>query len=163
MKHFYHWPLTDVCVNHHCQRSQYFNTIPNFWNLFHCDSENTLDTIYVIIGPGSKWVRRSADKNLTTYALQWRHDEHDCVSNHQPCDCFLNRLFRCRSKRTSKLRVTGLCAGNSPVTGEFPAQMTSNAEKAFIWWRLHMINAHAPNCPDALQTTLTFMDFSPRF
>ena len=27
-----------------------------------------------------------------------------------------------------KLRLTGLCAGNSPVTGEFPAQMASYAE-----------------------------------
>ena len=36
----------------------------------------------------------------------------------------LNRLFRCRSKETSKFHVTGLCAGNSPVTGEFPAQRT---------------------------------------
>ena len=34
----------------------------------------------------------------------------------------LNRLFRRRSKKTSKLRVTGLCAGNSPITGEFPAR-----------------------------------------
>ena len=40
----------------------------------------------------------------------------------------LNRLFRHRSKKTSKLRVTGLCAGNSPEAGEFPAQMASNAE-----------------------------------
>ena len=31
-------------------------------------------------------------------------------------------------KKTPKLRVTGLCAGNSPVTDEFPAQMASNAE-----------------------------------
>ena len=44
------------------------------------------------------------------------------VPNHQP-----NRLFRHRSKKTSKLRVTDLCVGNSPVTGEFPAQMASNA------------------------------------
>ena len=29
------------------------------------------------------------------------------------------------------LRVTGLCAGNSSVTGEFPAQMASNAESFF--------------------------------
>ena len=36
-----------------------------------------------------------------------------------------------------KLRVTGLCAGNSPVTGEFPAQMASNAENVSIWWRHH--------------------------
>ena len=40
-------------------------------------------------------------------------------------------------KKTLKLRVTGLCAGNSPVTGEFPAQMTSNAENVPIWWRHH--------------------------
>ena len=35
------------------------------------------------------------------------------------------------------LRVTGLCVGNSPVTGEFPAQMASNAENISIWWRHH--------------------------
>ena len=40
-------------------------------------------------------------------------------------------------KDTSKLRVTGLCVGNSPVTGEFPAQMASNAENVSIWWRHH--------------------------
>ena len=39
-----------------------------------------------------------------------------------------NRLFRRRSKKTSKVRITGLCEGNSPVTGEFPAQRASNAE-----------------------------------
>ena len=39
--------------------------------------------------------------------------------------------------QTSKLRVTGLCAGNSPGTGEFPAQMASNAENISIWWRHH--------------------------
>ena len=48
------------------------------------------------------------------HTLQWRHNEHDSVSNHQPYDCLLNRLFRRRSKKTSNLRVTGLCVGNSP-------------------------------------------------
>ena len=43
-----------------------------------------------------------------------------------------------RSKETSKLRVTGLCEGNSPVTGEFPAQMASNAVNVSIWWRHHV-------------------------
>ena len=42
-----------------------------------------------------------------------------------------------RSKKTSMLRITGLCAGNSPGTGEFPAQMASNAENVSIWWRHH--------------------------
>ena len=41
------------------------------------------------------------------------------------------------SKKTSQLRVTGLCAGNSPVTGEFPAQMACNADSVSIWWRHH--------------------------
>ena len=39
--------------------------------------------------------------------------------------------------KTSKLRVTGLCGENSPETGEFPAQMASNAENVSIWWRHH--------------------------
>ena len=71
------------------------------------------------------------------WSLLWRHNWCDGVSNHQPHDCLLNRLFRRRSKKTSKLRVTGFCAGNSPVTGEFPAQMASNAENVSIWWRHH--------------------------
>ena len=47
----------------------------------------------------------------------------------------LNGLFRRRSKKTSKLRVTGLCVGNSPVTDEFPTQNASNAGNVSIWWR----------------------------
>ena len=72
--------------------------------------------------------------------LQWRHNERESVSNHQTHDCLLNRLFRRRSKKTSKLRVTDLCAGNSPGTGEFPAQMASYAENVSIWWRHHVIS-----------------------
>ena len=43
-------------------------------------------------------------------------------------------------KKKSRLRVTGLCAGNSPVTGEFPAQKASNAEKVSMWLRHHERN-----------------------
>ena len=68
--------------------------------------------------------------------LQWRHNGRDGVSNHQPHDCLLNRLFGRRSN-ISKLRVTGLCVWNWPGTGEFPAQMASNAENVSIWWRHH--------------------------
>ena len=70
--------------------------------------------------------------------FRWRHNECDGISNQPPHDCLLNRLFKHRSKKTSKLRVTGLWAGNSPVTGEFPAQIASNAEKVSylmrLWW-----------------------------
>ena len=40
-------------------------------------------------------------------------------------------------KKPSKLHVTGLCAGNSPGTGEFPAQMASYVENVSIWWHHH--------------------------
>ena len=75
--------------------------------------------------------------DLLNKRLQWRHNGRERVSNHQPHDCLLNHLFSPRWKKTSKLRVTGLCAGNSPVTGEFPAQMASDAENVSIWWCHH--------------------------
>ena len=75
--------------------------------------------------------------------LQWRHNERDGVSNHQPRECLLKRLFRRGSKITSKLRVTGICQGNSPVTSEFPAQMATNAKKNSIWWRHHATTQHS--------------------
>ena len=69
--------------------------------------------------------------------LQWHHNERDGVSNQQSQDCLLKGLFRHRSKKTSKFHITGLCAGNSPVSGEFPAQKASNAENVSIWWCHH--------------------------
>ena len=78
-----------------------------------------------------------------TRPLQWRHNVRDGVSNHQPHHCLLNRLFRSRSKKTSKLRVSGL-------TGECPAQMASNADTISIWWRHHA---------DAFSTRLTATKF----
>ena len=71
------------------------------------------------------------------HTLPWHQHGHEGVSNHQPHCCLLNRSFWRRSKKTSKLRVTGFCAGNSSATGEFPAQMASNAESVSIWWRHH--------------------------
>ena len=69
--------------------------------------------------------------------LKWRHNGHGDVSNHQLHLCLLNRLFRRRSKKTSKLRVTGLCEGKAPMTGEFPTQKASDAENVSIWLRHH--------------------------
>ena len=72
------------------------------------------------------------------HTLLWRQNGYDGVSNHQPHQCLINRSFGRRSNKTSKLRVTGLCVGNSPGTGEFPAQMASNAENLSIAWRHHV-------------------------
>ena len=78
-----------------------------------------------------------ASCDLHTWSLQWRHNERDGVSNHQPHDCLLNRLFRRRSKKTSKLRVTDLCAGH-----QFPAQRARNTENVSIWWRHRDAGTH---------------------
>ena len=72
------------------------------------------------------------------------------VSNHQPHECLLNRLFRRKSRKISKLRVTGLCEGNSPVTGEFPSQRASNAEYVSIWWRHHSASLPSGQCHEMM-------------
>ena len=106
-----------------------------------------LQYVIRVIGPGKEYLGTEAGNSCvflsdvlvqsictTIHSLLWRHNGRDSVSNHQPHRCLLKRLFRRSSKKTSKLRVTGLCVGNSPVTGEFPAQMASNAENVSHWW-----------------------------
>ena len=75
--------------------------------------------------------------NHDTFSLQWHHSGRNGISNHQPHDFLLDRLFRRRSKKTSKLCVIGLFAGNSPLTDDFPTQVASNAENVSIWRRHH--------------------------
>ena len=87
----------------------------------------------------------------STYRLERQHDRQvlrinlhysDVImsamaSNHRRLDYLLGRFFRCTSKKTSKLRVTGLCEGKPPVTDGFVSQRASNAEDISIWWRHH--------------------------
>ena len=84
--------------------------------------------------------------------LQWPHNGRDGIPIHQPHDWLLNRSIRRRSKKTPKLRVTGLYAGNSPVTGEFHAQVASDAENVCIWWRHHSICVVGQYWPTAWNT-----------
>ena len=80
---------------------------------------------------------------------QWVKDyQPDCRTVHYS-DVIINAMAsqiisltivystRHRSRKTPKLRVTDLCARNSPETGEFSAQRASNAENVSIWWRHH--------------------------
>ena len=90
-------------------------------------------------------------------SLQWRHDGRGSVSSHQHHDCLLNRLFRLISRKTSKLRVTGLCAGNSPVTGEFLTKMSSNTKNVSIWWRHHV--SESPRMETAWGTNLSRIEW----
>ena len=75
---------------------------------------------------------------LMLWSLQWCRNECDGVSNHQPHDCLLDCLFRLN--KTSKLHITGLFEGNSPVTSEFPTQRASNTESVSIWWHRHVLS-----------------------
>ena len=48
------------------------------------------------------------------------------------------------------------CVWNSPVIGEFPAQMVSNAENVSIWWRHHYIfHASGINFTKSLQAHMS--------
>ena len=78
--------------------------------------------------PAPRWCK-------ATRTLQWRHNGRHITS----LTIVYSTVYsgRRRSKKTSKRRVTGFCVGNSPVTGELPAQMASKAENFSIWWRHH--------------------------
>ena len=91
---------------------------------------------------------------LICISLQYRHNERDGVPNDQPRYCLLNCLSKRRSKKTPKLRVTGLCEGNLPVTGEFPAQRARNAENVSIWWRHHVFELGGEKIPRDMESAL---------
>ena len=96
-------------------------------------AKNHYEMGYGVSKPATNYRRFSA------VTSEWRHNDRNGVPNHQPYDCLLNRLFRRKAKKISKLCVTGLCAANSPVTGECPAQRVNDAEKCFHlmtwpWW-----------------------------
>ena len=78
------------------------------------------------ISKDKSWHHNTPQFRVNPFSLHWRHNDHDGVSNHQPHGCLLNRLFRRKSKRTSKLRVTGLCVGNSrgPVNSPHKGPVT---------------------------------------
>ena len=77
------------------------------------NDKNRTDRKITAIHTGD-WATYCTSQKLSISSLQWRHNDQDSVSNHQPHGYLLNRLYRRRSKKTSKLRVTGLCVGNSP-------------------------------------------------
>ena len=68
--------------------------------------------------------------------LKWRHNERYGVSYHQPHDCLFT-FIQAQIKETIKAPRHWPFLGNSPVTGELPAQRASNAANVSIWWRHH--------------------------
>ena len=78
-------------------------------------------------------------------SLQRRQNGCDSVSNHRRPGRLLKHLFRCRSKKTSKLRAIGFFEGNSLMTNEIPTQRASNAENVSIWSRHHVYHGCSSN------------------
>ena len=81
-------------------------------------------------------------KSWIPIACWWVTHDSDVIMSSMALKSSASRLFaqqfvQAQVKETPKLRVTGLCEGNSLVTGEFPAQRASNAENVSIWWRHH--------------------------
>ena len=143
MDKYFMWIHYERLHNHN--KAKHNKTVCIFLGIY-CNYNWRIVLNWVLLwGKGSHLERpdsqSSTSHSLTSFqkwsTLQWCHNERGSVSNHQPYDCLLNRLFRRRSKKRSKLLVTGLWAGKSPVTREFPAQMASNAENVSIWWRHH--------------------------
>ena len=100
-----HWSNLNGCREHSVYGlNQYETTL-------HCNTVSRWLGPYTECSLGCSWNRPVPSHSKL---LRWRHNDHDGVSNHQPHGCLLNRLFRRRSKKTSKLRVTGLCVGNWP-------------------------------------------------
>ena len=118
--------------------TQYFICTESFNPVHHMCAYNISAFLYFLINMLSSnvstflYYSNSALSSFSNHAmsLQWRHNERDGVSNHQPRDCLLDYLFGRRSKKTSKLRVTGICVGNSLVTGK------NSPHKRPVTWKM---------------------------
>ena len=63
-------------------------------------------------------------KQQNCHTIKVRNNERDGVSNHRRLDGLLDCLFRHRSNKIAKLRVTGLCEGNSAVNSPHKEPVT---------------------------------------
>ena len=141
--------ITNIIDHHKCTKSFEIIIIALIHLLVSLVCQHITINMHRVSGIGM-WLYRTngADcSSLPFHPLQWRHNDHNGVSNHQAHGFLLNRLFRRRSKKTSKLRFTGLFVGNSPgpVTSPhkgpvarkmFPFDdviMTAGLAQASIW------------------------------
>ena len=132
----YHISSTYIYIYIICKLLEYFNG--NQLNNLESYKYIIQVTIWIIITYPCISDFNGFHTNILLISLQWHHNGGNGISNHHPHDCLLNCLFSCRSKKTSKLHVTGLCVGNSVVTSEFHPQRASNMENVSIWWCHHV-------------------------
>ena len=119
-----------------------------------CVIKRVPDILYLCYGSKvpvlNRWRRSyqsfvsSMNMGVRTYQsgtpLHWHHNDQDGVSNYQPHGCLLNHLFGCKSKKTSKLRVIGLCVGLGLVNSLHKGPVT---QKMFpfdrLWYFYRMV------------------------
>ena len=102
-------------------------------------SANILDILQSCSKPG---------RGKHNFTLLWHQHYNDVIMSLMVSEItslmiIYSAVYSRRSKKTWKLRVSGLCVGNSPVTCEFPTQRVSNAENVSIWWCHHEISIMA--------------------
>ena len=105
-----------------CDKNYLCDIILKYWPSEFCDNSKKTQNLICRVFQNSLWAK---------VTLLWRHNMRHNGRHQKPDDCLFNLSFRRRSKKTSNLRVTGLCVGNSPH------KKASNMENIFIWWRQH--------------------------
>ena len=122
-------------------------------NLIHCFDDNDFQKIAEMINslPQMMSIKVANPSSLTvltflyfqwnlnhnTPKIFWHHDDviiDAMASQITSLTIVYPTVIQTQIKENIKLRVTGLCVGHSPGTGEFPAQLASNAENVFIGW-----------------------------
>ena len=125
----YRLMVSNLALSHfELASTSYIKDYAALWHSFSCQKWYIWEDVHTL---------KHANRCIGYDPLPWHHNERDGVSNHWHLNCLLSCWFRCWSKKTSKLHVTGLCAGNSLVTVEFPAQKAIKAENVSTWWRHH--------------------------
>ena len=143
-------------------RAVYAPTRALFWSLFpSCEAAREINV------KNNSWASAQTVHHGSTYIILFL-TRHDAAINDDQRTIFTHRhraslvLFTFwhwrhnqRSKKTLKLRATGLCAGNSPGTGEFPAQMASDTENVSISWRHHVLSCYRLSATSVLPRWVT--------
>ena len=89
-------------------------------------------------------------KSTDQCTLQWLHNGRDSVSNTSLTIVYSTVYSHTDQRKHQSSASLAFVQGNSPGTGEFPAQMASNMKNVSIWWRHHeYIRLHNTRQPAA--------------
>ena len=104
--------------------------------ILHFDKNDPVVYGLTAVNPGGRlstleWTTRFGQR--ITVMSQWAR----CRLKSPASRLFTEPFIQAQIEENIKAPRHWLCAGNSPVTGEFLAQMASNAENISVWWHHH--------------------------